>query len=105
MTIIAIVEEAFFKAQETKPLTDSDAKCHNNDPVDAKDVKNPSNCAKEEYTRTSDLSSQNTVSKSNILQEGSQSYASSNVSIRGKRDLPDHLKYLLKNIDRTTNTE
>ncbi len=105
MTIIAIVEEAFFKAQETKPLTDSDAKCHNNDPLDVKDVKKPSNCTNEDYKRTSDLSSQNTLSKSNVLQDGSQSYASSNVSIRGKRDLPDHLKYLLKNIDRPTNTE
>lgn len=105
MTIIAIVEEAFFEAQETKPITNSNSK--SKDPSSAlrdSDISEPEHDSNPLYSenRPSDMSSHNTSSKNTLIPDECQSYASSNTSsMRGKRDLPDHLKYLLKNVDRT----
>jgi hypothetical protein len=105
MTIIAIVEEAFFEAQETKPIGNENTKIgalettnSRNDP-DHTDSVIPQELDPA-INRLSDLS-QNTSSKSAVIADESQSFAS---SLRGKRDLPDHLKYLLKNVDRSSNT-
>ncbi len=102
MTIIAIVEEAFFEAQENKTITNSNMQSSNQEQATtgARESET-SNLAKPE--RPSDQSSQPQSSHTPI--DGSYSFNSSsntNNSMMGKRDLPEHLKYLLKNVDRSS---